>query len=44
MTPFAKSVGDLAFSGLLLLFLAGCGQPPPTATDPPRRVGVGLWR
>lgn len=26
MTTFAKSVGYLAFSGLLLLLLAGCGQ------------------
>ncbi|MDQ5908365.1 MAG: Arylesterase [Pseudomonadota bacterium] len=35
MTPFAKSVGYLAFSGLLLLFLAGCGQPPKLQPIPP---------
>ena len=35
MTTFAKSVGDLAFAGLLLLWLAGCGQPLKLQPVPP---------
>ena len=35
MTTFAKSVGDLAFAGLLLLWLAGCGQPLKLQPIPP---------
>ena len=35
MTTFAKSVGYLAFTGLLLLFLAGCGQHPKLQPVPP---------
>ena len=35
MTTFAKSVGYLAFAGLLLLWLAGCGQPLKLQPVPP---------
>ncbi len=35
MTPFAKSIGYLAFSGLLLLGLAGCGPHPKLQPIPP---------
>ena len=35
MTTFAKSVGDLAFAGLLLLWLAACGQPLKLQPVPP---------
>ncbi len=35
MTTFTKSVGDLAFAGLLLLWLAGCGQPLKLQPIPP---------
>lgn len=35
MTNFAKSVGYRAFSGLLLLLLAGCGQPLKLQPIPP---------
>ena len=35
MTTFAKSVSDLAFAGLLLLWLAGCGQPLKLQPIPP---------
>lgn len=42
MTTFAKSVGYLAFSGLLLLLLAGCDRPLKLQPIPPGASVVAL--
>ena len=42
MTTFAKSAGYLAFSGLLLLLLAGCDRPLKLQPIPPGASVVAL--